>query len=61
MKDLLTTGCRKFILAMCLGHGCLLLCWGGHMTGAETVTVVSILSGLYKAANVIDKRLGGAG
>lgn len=54
-------GKRKFILAMTLGVGCLWLCACGHMTGGETVTAVSILSALYKAANVVDKKFGGAG
>jgi hypothetical protein len=58
---ILQPGQRKFILAMTLGVGCLLLCAFGRMSGSETVTVVSILSALYKAANVVDKRLGGAG
>lgn len=54
-------GKRKFVLAMTLGVGCLLLCAYGRMSGGETVTVVSLLSALYKAANIVDKKFGGAG
>lgn len=48
-------------MAMSFGASCFVLCYLGRMTGGECVTVVSILSALYKTSNVIDKRLGGAG
>lgn len=54
-------GLRKFILAMFCATNCFALAWGGHLSGSETVTVVSILAALYKASNIVDKRLGGAG
>jgi hypothetical protein len=54
-------GLRKFVMAMSFGFSCFFLCYTGHMTGGETVTVVSLLSALYKVSNVVDKRLGGAG
>jgi hypothetical protein len=54
-------GIRKFVLAMSFGFACFFLCYTDHMSGTETVTVVSLLSALYKASNVIDKKLGGAG
>lgn len=54
-------GKRKFIMAMYFGTACFLLCWLHCMNGGETVTVVSLLSAFYKASNVIDKKLGGAG
>jgi hypothetical protein len=54
-------GLRKFVLAVYFGSACFALCWGHRMSGGECVTVVSILAGLYKASNVIDKKLGGAG
>lgn len=54
-------GKRKFFLA-CLGSICAsLLCWDFHLSGAEWVTAQSIILGLYKAANIIDKKMGGAG
>ena len=61
MIQIFSTGQRKFVLAMFCATNCFALCWGGHLSGSETVTVVSILTALYKAANVVDKRLGGAG
>jgi len=57
----LQPGQRKFILAMFCAANCFALAWGGKLTGGETVTVVSIVCALFKAANVIDKRLGGSG
>jgi hypothetical protein len=54
-------GTRKFIVTLLFGSACFWLCHEGHMSGGETVTVVSILSALYKAANLIDKNTGGAG
>lgn len=54
-------GWRKFSMAMYFGTACFILCYTNHMSGSETVAVVTILAGLYKAANVIDKKLGGAG
>lgn len=58
---ILQPGQRKFILAMFCAANAFALCWGHRLSGGETVTVVSVLAALYKAANIIDKRLGGAG
>lgn len=52
---------RKFLFALFCAANVFALCWGHRMSGGQTVTVVSILAALYKAANVVDKRLGGAG
>lgn len=54
-------GTRKFVVTLLFGVACFWLCYEGRMSGSETVTVVSILSALYKASNVVDKKLGGAG
>lgn len=54
-------GLRKFILAafasICAGY----LCWHFRLSGAEWVTAQSIILGLYKVANLADKKMGGAG
>jgi len=54
-------GLRKFAITLYFGSACFVLCWFHRMDGAELVTAVTVLAGLYKAANVADKRLGGAG
>lgn len=54
-------GYRKFVLAAFASISGGLLCWFSHITGSEWVTAQSLILGLYKAANVIDKKLGGAG
>lgn len=54
-------GTRKFVVTMFFGTSCFMLCGLNHMSGGEVVTVVSLLSALYKAANIIDKKNGGAG
>lgn len=54
-------GKRKFVVTMFFGAACFVLCWYSHMTGGEVVTAVSVLSALYKAANIYDKKNGGAG
>lgn len=54
-------GLRKFVLAAFGSLSAGVLCWYGHVSGGEWVTAQSIILGLYKAANIIDKRLGGAG
>lgn len=54
-------GLRKFIFTMFCAANVFALAWGHRLMGGETVTLVSILAALYKAANVIDKKLGGAG
>jgi hypothetical protein len=54
-------GLRKFIITIYFGTAVFVLCWYDHMTGTQVVEAVAILAGLYKAANVIDKKLGGAG
>lgn len=54
-------GWRKYSLALLGSLSASTLCWFHCMSGAEWVTAQSIILGLYKAANVIDKKLGGAG
>lgn len=54
-------GQRKFILAFFGSVSAGILCWQGHISGSEWVTAQSLILALYKAANVVDKRLGGAG
>lgn len=54
-------GKRKFIVTIFFGTCCFALCAYGRMSSGDTMAAVGILSGLYKASNVIDKRLGGAG
>lgn len=54
-------GLRKFVMAMYFGTAVFVLCYTGHMQSSHTVAAISILAALYKAANVTDKRLGGAG
>lgn len=54
-------GLRKFILAAFASLSAAVLCYTGHMSGGEWVAGQSLILGLYKAANVIDKKLGGAG
>jgi hypothetical protein len=54
-------GWRKYSLAMYFGTGCFVLCYTGHMAGTEVVGAISILAGLYKWSNVVDKKNGGAG
>ena len=54
-------GLRKFVLAAFASVSAGVLCWSGHVSGGEWVTAQSIILGLYKAANIVDKKLGGAG
>lgn len=55
------SGSRKYSLALLASASAGLLCWYGHISGAEWVTAQSIVLGLYKAANIVDKKLGGTG
>lgn len=54
-------GHRKFALAMSFGAAIFVLCWFHRVSGGECVTAVGMLAALYKASNIVDKRLGGAG
>lgn len=54
-------GQRKFILAAFASVCAVVLCWFGRLHGGEWVTAQSIILGLYKTANIVDKKLGGAG
>ena len=49
-------GLRKFVIAMYFGTACFVLCFLHRMSGGETVTAVSIITALYKAANVMSGR-----
>lgn len=54
-------GSRKFMLAAFASLCAMALCWWHRLTGGEWVTAQSLILGLYKAANIVDKKLGGAG
>lgn len=49
-------GLRKFIVAMYFGTWCFILCLLHCMGGVETATCVATLAGLYKWANVAEKK-----
>lgn len=52
---------RKYSLAL-MGSICATgLCYWGMLSGSEWVAAQSLILGLYKAANIVDKKLGGAG
>lgn len=61
IPPLFGNGQRKFALAAFASMSAAVLCWHGSISGAHWVTAQSVILGLYKAANVVDKRLGGAG
>ena len=61
IPSLFGNGQRKFVLAAFASACAGVLCWYGHLSGGEWVTAQSIILGLYKAANIVDKKLGGAG
>lgn len=54
-------GYRKFFLATFASVSAGVLCWYHCLSGGEWVTAQSLILGLYKAANVVDKKFGGAG
>lgn len=54
-------GNRKFILACFTSVSAVGLCYLGKITGGDWVGVQALVLGLFGAANVIDKKLGGAG
>lgn len=54
-------GKRKFILALLASVSAGVLCWYGRVDSHDWVEAQTIILGLYKLANVIDKKLGGAG
>jgi hypothetical protein len=54
-------GNRKFILAAFASVSAGVLCYLGKITGGDWVAVQGLVLGLFGAANVIDKKLGGAG
>lgn len=54
-------GQRKFALALIGSLSASGLCAFHCLSGGEWVAAQGLILGLYKAANVIDKRLGGAG
>ena len=45
---------RKFFIAVFFGVNAIVMCWFQRMSGGECATVLCALSGLYKAANVLD-------
>lgn len=54
-------GYRKFFLASFASFSATMLCWFHCISGGEWVAAQSLILGLYKVSNVVDKRLGGAG
>lgn len=54
-------GWRKYSLAMLASISGSILCWYTHVSGGEWVTAQSLILGLYKAANIVDKKMGGNG
>lgn len=54
-------GMRKYSLALIASIFGFILCLKHCMSGGDFVACQSLILGLYKAANVIDKKLGGAG
>lgn len=55
------TGNRKFILASAATIGSFVLAWRHGLSGGEWVTVVGVILSAHGVANVVDKKLGGAG
>lgn len=54
-------GNRKFILACFASVASVFLCYIGKISGGEWVAVQTLILGIFGAANVVDKKLGGAG
>lgn len=54
-------GKRKFLLALLASISAGVLCWFGRVTSHDWVEAQVIILSLYKIANVIDKKMGGAG
>jgi hypothetical protein len=50
------TGLRKFILAAFASVSAGLLCWYGHLDGHEWMLSQTVILGLYKAADVLNRR-----
>jgi hypothetical protein len=51
-------GLRKFVIAMYFGTACFGLCYANRLTSHDTMLSVTVLAGLYKAANVLSSRYG---
>jgi hypothetical protein len=58
---MIMNGKRKFLMAVGCGVASFVLAWKGVVSGSEWVAVTSLVLGIHGAANVIDKKLGGAG
>lgn len=54
-------GGRKFALTLLVLIGSLALALVGRLDGAGWVTIATLALSVYGAANVVDKKLGGAG
>jgi hypothetical protein len=52
---------RKFMLAVWSSIGAFVLAWVHILSGHEWVMTQSLIAGMFKAANVMDKKLGGNG
>lgn len=55
------TGTRKFFITVAGSIGAFFLCWVGKLQGHDWLIFQSIVLGVHHAANVVDKKLGGAG
>lgn len=54
------TGYRKFALASFASACAGFLCYTSHLSGGEWVTAQSIILGLYKGADVLNRRANGS-
>jgi hypothetical protein len=61
IPQLFNVGQRKFMLTAYVLVVCTVALFTRFMTAAQFLWVVPICLGMYKVANVTDKRLGGAG
>lgn len=59
--DATLSGKRKFALSIAIILLSAVMVFTGKLDGGAWVTIATLALGLYAAANVADKRLGGAG
>lgn len=52
---------RKFSLSILVILLSAMLCWFKHIDGSNWVWIAGLVLGSHHAANVVDKKLGGAG
>lgn len=61
MEQPMDKGWRKFALACFASVASVALAYSGKISGGEWVTLQTLVLGIFGAANVVDKKLGGAG